>query len=358
MAWQFDSWFCSNRRDNFRYVEVDRLTMADIKEISEIEETGGNVEFQDLTALKVKARLPYVGNFDIGNNYLRIYSQSHLGDESTEILHGTFIASRPQTDYSGAVARGELDCYSLLQLAEETKIGESVTYGEGTSPVSQAKTLLEEAGLTVLSDESDMTLSTPRTYDTGESYLEVANDLLSIAGFSSVGINAMGSAVLRLYTDPSKRAASVTLSDATPHVIYSPIVTHDFDIFDVPNKVVAVYSNPDELAGMSAVAINNDPQSVYSYVSRGRWIEHTEEVNEVENEEALQALADRILVNKSSSVESVELEHSYLPYAMGDNVQLEYTTHALDFLGTAVNKTISLTRGMPCKARLRRFVRM
>lgn len=358
MAWQFDSWFLSNREDNFRYVEVDRKTMRDIADIDEAEETGGTIDFQDLTSLKVKASLPFVGNFDIGNNYLRIYSQSYSGDESIEILHGTFIVSRPKSDYSGAVVRGTLDCYSLLQLAEEQKLVAPVTYAAGINPVAQAKSLLTAAGLVVISDASTMTLTTPRNYDTGESYLKVANDLLSVAGFSSAGIDAAGNAILSLYRDPSLRAASLVLSDAHPNVIFSPVVSHDFDVFDVPNKVTAVYSNPDDLTGMTATATNIDPQSIYSYVNRGRWIPHVEEVDEVASQTALQAVADRTLVTKSSAVESVEFEHSYVPYAMGDNIQLEYTKHGLDFLGTAVNKTVSLKRGMPCKARLRRFVRM
>lgn len=359
MAWQLSDWFTSSRLDTFEYIEVDKDTMQDIRVLDTIEETGGTIHYQDLTTIKVTADLPFVGDFDVGNNYIRIYSISELAGESIKILHGTFMPSRPETEYSSASATGTIDCYSLLQLAKEQTLDQPLCIEQGQLAVTKAESLLREVGLNVISDGSLHILSSARNYDAGISYIEVVNDLLSLAAFNSVDIDARGNAQLIAYTDPTNRTPLYTLRDDVNDVNFSPVMKHNFNTFDVPNKVIAVYAPADdESMPMQAIAINSDPQSRYSTVSRGRVVPHVEEVNEVDSQEALQEIADRVLIDKSSAVESVELEHSFIPYNMGDALKIFYTHHNINFTGVAVSKDLSLTRGMRCSTRIRRFVRM
>jgi hypothetical protein len=140
-------------------------------------------------------------------------------------------------------------------------------------------------------------------------------------------------------------------------VIFSDVVKYEFNIFEVPNKVIAIKSAADDEAPMTAVAVNSDPQSIYSTVSRGRVVPYIETVSDVENQAALQAVADRVLASKTSAVESVEISHPFLPYWNGDALRLCYTKHDLDLTGIAVSKELSLIPGMVCKTRIRRFVR-
>jgi hypothetical protein len=202
-----------------------------------------------------------------------------------------------------------------------------------------------------------MALSTARVYDAGQTYLEVCNDLAAVAGFSSLGIDAAGGVVLHRYTDPASRAVSFELRDDVSNIVMAPTMTWEFDTFSVPNCVVSVRSSSTAPA-MVAVATNDNPMSIYSTVSRRRTVTYVDNVNDIESQDALQARAERVLVEKSSAVESVEVSHPYLPYQTGETGQVLYSRHGIDFVGTVVDKTITLVPGMRCTTRLRRFVRM
>ncbi len=354
MAWQYDDWFRSSRLDSFRYAEVDRSTMLDIRDLDSIEETGGSIKYQDSTELKVSADLPFVGDISLGSNYIRVYSTSVCDNEEITILHGTFIPSRPSTDYSGAVATGTLDCYSLLKILEDTALEEPLTIEAESNPVGEATRLIARAGLPCIADESTTLLSTSHSYDAGTSYLKVCNDLVTIAGFTTLGIDASGAVRLVRAKEPSQLTPVYILRDDVDNVIFSPQVAHDLDIFEVPNKVIAIKSNAKDSTPLIAVAVNDDPLSIYSTVSRGRVVA---KVSDAENQAGLAAIASRVLIEKSSTVESIDLSHPYLPYNIGDALRLVYTKHELDFTGVAVSKTLELKRGMPCKTCLKRFTR-
>jgi hypothetical protein len=360
MALQSSDWLFSNRTDSFRFVEVEfdeGGKLHNKSEITAIEETGGQIKYQDMTSLKVSASLPFAGDFDLGKNYIRIYSASMLGDKEITLLHGTFLPSRPSLDYSGAAVAGSIECYSLLKVLEDTALEEPLALSEFTDPVGQATLLIAETKLSFIADASTMLLSAPRTYDAGTSYLEVCNDLMEVAGFIPLAIDASGTVRLIRYADPANLTPVWTLRDDTEKVVFGPEVSYDFDTFDVPNKVIAVRSNSKEEESLIATAINEDPLSRFSTVSKGRIITYVETVNEAENLEALQDVAERVLSEKSSAVESVEISHPYLPYNTGDALRLVYTKHGLDFTGVVVSKEIELRRGMPTKTKLRRYVR-
>ncbi len=361
MAWQSDMWLLPNRITNFRYIRARKTEqgIVNVEEIAAIEETGGTIEYQDSTSLKVSASLPFVGNFDVGNDYIRIYSSSSIGATREEVLHGTFLWSNPKTDYSGAVARGTIECYSLLLLVEQAKLRAPLSLPPGTAAVAKARELVESCGLTVISDTSTMVLSMPHNYRAGESVLKVVNELLTSAGFSLLNINPAGEVLMTRYTDPANREPVLILRDDKQGVFFGPEVKHTFDTFEVPNEVTVICSAPDDVAGMSATAINNDPASQFSVPSRGgQIIVHVEEVSECESQAALQAMANRILSEKTGAVESIDVTHPYYPYVPGDAIRLMYTRHGLDIAGAVTSQTLRLNRAMTCDVHVRRFIRM
>jgi len=342
--------------DTFKYVEVDKNSFQNIREVDAIVECGGTIKFNALTSLKVSAELPFVGDFDLGNNYLRVYSTSWFGGQEINLCHATLIASRPATSYTGTSTTGALECYSLLKLLEDTAIEEPLTYTAGADPVGQATLLISKVGLPFIASSTTMKLSTPRSYEAGTSYLEICNDLLGAAGFCELDIDSLGNVRISKYTDPAYRLPVWTLRDDDKEVVFGAEVSHELDTFDVPNKVIAVMSNVDK-ASMIATATNTDPTSVFSTVQRGRTIAHVEKVSDVESQSALTDVAKRVLAEKSSAVESITIEHPFLPFNTGDALALVYTKHQLEFSGIAVSKELLLKRGMFTKTCIRRFVR-
>ena len=344
----------SSRETSFRYMRTTRDGTRDIEEMDCFMD-GGPIEYNDLTAIKYAGSLPYYKLPDIGNDYLRVYSIHKQGAETLEVLHGTFIASAPSSTLNRKTRRGELDIYSLLQIVQDAGISEPLVIEPDTVSVSYAAFLILGCGLPVHADDSAAKLTTEWAYDAGTSKLEIVNDLLKFAGFASAGIDERGVVQLQVYIDPADRSASVMLRDDEPGCIFSPVVKHELDYFSVPNVVIAVMSNEEEC--LVARAENTDPLSIYSIPSRGREIVLKEEVSDIESQEALDAFAERRLAEVSSAVESVEIEHPWLPYQTGEMIGLHYTEATFEFAGSAVKKHVTLSPALICRTRLRRFVR-
>jgi hypothetical protein len=351
-------WLSSDREDAFEYTRVNKA--GEDVEILDIIQDGGQIDYNDLSSLKVSGSLPLIGKLDIGNDYVRVYSISELDGETVRIAHGTFIPSVPSftlTDkrsFDGPLVTGTVKLYSLLQILEEYAVDKPYSVPAGTNAVGRAVTLVGSMGLRVVSDNSTSLLKGTMSFDAGISYLEIINDLLKYAGFDTAEIDGYGNVIFKTYQDPALLEPVVTFSD-DDRSIFNPEVPYEFDMAEVPNKVIAVVENQDTV--MTAVAINADPMSRYSTVRREKVVTYTENASQIETQAELNALAQRVLQEKTSAVESVEIEHSYIPYDMGQAALLDYQRAETSFVGVAASKTLALSRGMTCRTRFRRFVR-
>ena len=345
-------WLCSGRVDDFRYVYVDRVSQREVDE-ADVFENGGSIEYNDLTSIKQGGALPFIGLPDV-SKYLRVYSVSDLMGEVVEILHGTFIVSTPASTIKYASRVGLASMYSLLQIPAVSSPNGPIVIPAGTNPITYAKTVLTNLGLSVIADTSNMALSTDKIYDSRTKWLEIINDLCTMAGFASAGVDPSGNIRLYAYIDPTTKMPTVQLYDDA-RCPYFPEIQHEFDYFDVPNVFKAIMSN-DEVT-MTAIARNDDPRSIYSTVNRGYEISEEEEVSDIASQGALQDFANRRIIEKSSSVESIDVSHVYIPYDVGDIVDFKHRLSGFECVGQASKKKLTLISGMPSEAHIRRFVR-
>ena len=346
-------WPYSGKAYGYRYVRVDRGTFTELSELDSFLD-GGSIEENALTQIKATGGVPFMSVPDIGNDLLRVYAD--IASDGGQVSHplGTFVVSTPSASLVGGISKGKADLYSVLQIPLEQAMAQPLTLMPGTALVAKAAALLQGLGLNVVADQSGAVTSGVRNYPSGTSYLEAVNDMLEAAGFSSAAVDAYGSVLLTRYADPASLSPAVVLRDGHD-CTFAPEVRYEFDAFNVPNQVIARMSN-DEVT-MTAVATNSDPGNRYSTVSRGRIVTHVEEVSDIGSQPELQALAQRVLSDKTSAVESMEVRHLYVPFAIGSAVLLDYSEAGASFLGTSVKRTVRLSPGMPCTTRLRRFVR-
>ncbi len=192
--------------------------------------------------------------------------------------------------------------------------------------------------------------------DKDTSKLDAVNWLLDFAGFASAGCDGYGTVLMQPYQDPSLRLPVLALEDDGACIFRSGVV-REYDTFDVPNVVVVVCSNA-QAGSMTAKAVNDDPQSAFSTVARGREIVRKETVSDIASQEALQAKAEALLAAKTSMVEGFEITHAFVPLEMGDVCSLTYRkagVHRDDLV--AVRQSLKLKPGMECTTRFRRFPR-
>ena len=83
--------------------------------------------------------------------------------------------------------------------------------------------------------------------------------------------------------------------------------TWETDAFDAPNVFVVQCSNPDLEAPLTAVSVNDSPTSALSVFRRGRRIVQVSNVDNIADQESLQAYADRLRLQSMQSYDTITL---------------------------------------------------
>lgn len=350
------NWLKDGRLDRFRYVRVTWPEMAEVGQVPGI--LSSTITENSMTSLKVSGSLDYVGSVDVGDDLLRVYSDSELDGEKETVCHGTFFVTTPGSDWSGATRSGSADMYSVLWVLQQNKITETYTVPIGAEAVTLAANLARGFGnsLNVVATASAKTVNTDHTWDAGTTYLEIINWLLDFAGYNSADVDAYGNVLMTPYVEPANKAATVMFSD-TKDSASEPSFSHEFDTFEIPNKVVCICSNADN-EPMTAEAVNADPESPYSTVARKKHIVRVEQVSDIADQAALDAKARELLLSAMSVVESIEIRHSFQPFRVGDAVLMDYAKAGYVKKLVTISREKQMIPGIRCKTKARRFVNL
>lgn len=348
------NWTKEGRLDRFRYVRVKWPQMTEVGQIEGI--TSASITESSLSTLKASGTFDYVMPVDIGDDLVRIYSDSTLGEQTATICHGTFFATTPVSLMSARTKSGTADMYSVLWVLQQNKVEQTYTVEAGSNAVSLAANLARGNGnnLPVIATASNAKVNTSHTWDAGTTYLEIVNWLLEFAGYSSAAVDAYGNVLMAPYVEPSDKAASAVFSD-TQDSVSAPEFTHEFDTYEVPNKVTLICSNA-ENAPMVAHAVNNDPENPYSIVSRKKTLVRVETITDIASQEALEQKAKELLHSSMSVVEAIEISHSYQPFQVGDAIEVDYTKSGYTKKLASVSREMEMVPGIRCTTRARRFV--
>lgn len=348
----------ASRKDEHSYYRVDYPSFAELERMDCIGE-GGSIDESQFTALRVSASLPVRDYPEIGNDLIRVYLD--VEDEDGNTYHtplATIVPTMPTQEVSSGGVTGTLTGYSTLYFASVRKTREALTIPAGTVAISYASSLLTSCNIPVLADLSTAALNTAKTYDPLTSYLDIVNDLASFAGFAAVTVDGMGNALLRKYVDPSKRSAAYSMESAASSpadgVVFGPIVEHELDTFAAPNAFTCV-SSPADGSPLTSTAVLAADHPL-SYANRGYWVDDGETVSDIADQAALDTLAVRRLADAVAAVESIYIEHLWVPFSIGDTVSVNYPEASSSWSFTAVTRSLALAPGTKCSTRLRRFV--
>lgn len=191
----------------------------------------------------------------------------------------------------------------------------------GTAYLDAVATLLTAAGIAVIvRTPNAATLSEAREdWPTGTSYLTIINDLLSEINYKQLWFDSTGAAVLEPVTVPSAANIMHTLSDADVRSLVLPELESVTDIYSAPNVFLCVCSNADKANPMTARSENSNPQSPLSIPRRGRRITKVVKVNNIADQNALQAYADQLRNESMYAGETISLRTALLPgYGVAD----------------------------------------
>ena len=330
------------------------------KEVSTyLQFTGGTVSRGAYTTLKTSAQLTFTGQAPDPVDLVRIYYTftDDMGSESTDCL-GTFLVGYDATSYvpdgPGLVSTGSVTGYSTLKVLSDRLCGLPLTLPAGTDPIAYAVTMIQAVGLPCnYPTGTSYSLGSPHTFEPADTWLTVVNWCLTNCStqFQAAYPDAFGVIQVQPYQDPTTRSAVWTFTDGADSILL-PDVSED-NAWQGSANVVRLYYE-DEGCAMWASA-ENASGSRSSLDARGmRETTYYEQVDEVADLAALQALAVTRLRDRSAEVEHVTIGHAFAPIGAGDPVAVRYGGQS--WTGTVQNMDIQLSPGGMCTTQLRRYV--
>lgn len=226
---------------------------------------------------------------------------------------GLFLPSSPKRDISSTGATRSVEAYDQGVILRNDKVEDRFTVAAGTNVITAVKDILTGVGITQFAMESSAeTLPVARDWKPGTDKNIIVNDLLDSIGFTTLSFSSFGAAVAMPYRSPAARPLGYRYASDDRSVLV-PDMTHELDLFDIPNKWVLVVSEPDRPELVSTFT-NTNEDSPTSTVNRGRTIVDFREDVEATSQESLDAQAVRLAVEASQVYEAVEFRTGLMPH--------------------------------------------
>lgn len=266
-------------------------------------------------------------------------------DGLPEIPLGLYVTTGAPDEWDGTGRTIPLSLLDKSTVLDQDCVEETFTAGTSATVLEIVKQLVESAGETINPNMSDTrTLANPRVWDAGTPKLTIINDLLNVLQYQALWVDGSGNFQATPYTRPADRpiryamlndddgAALVRELSDGEQSIYLPEWSRERNLFGVPNKVVAVAQGTGDDEPLSGSATNEDPESPFSYQSRGRWIVHVldgVDVPDLANDTAVVAYlnekANQTLVAMSSVQAGVSVDCLPIPVELLEAVRFAST---------------------------------
>ena len=260
---------------------------------------------------------------------------------------GIYAAAQMDPRDTATDASLTVQAYDRCWRVQTTRTETPVYFTAGTSYITAIERLLTDAGIaTVLATPSTAVLPEEREWEIATSYLTIVNELLAEINYKQLYFTAEGAAVLAPASVPRASAIRHKLTTRRPRpwentderfCTIEPGLGRSTDMFQTPNVFIAVCANPLKGSVLVATAVNDNPQSPLSTVRRGRRICQKYMVDNIADQDELQAYADKLRDDSLMRGETLTITTTLLPgIGVGDVVSLYYENPIYDIYGNNV----------------------
>lgn len=316
---------------------VDPITWKDIRPINII---SGSISKSE-SDLRESADIT-VSDYDSDKEeWIRVYLDARQLTDSYFGAIFTGLISSPNKDIEGRIQTNTLRCYSVLKPANDVLLPKGYYIPYGSNPGVILKSLLSiMKGTPIIIEGSPKNLSQTIIAESGETCLSMADKILYSMGWRMY-IRGDGSIVI----SPSPIDPLTGEFNSPPSAYFDPDnidsletkISIENNWFDCPNVFRAVEGN------FSAVATDNDPDSILSIQNRGReiWVEETS-CTPYAGESLAQYAKRRLREEQQVSI-SASYSRRYDPNAnVSDIISLRYPGQGLDGIFYISSQTINL----------------
>ena len=245
---------------------------------------------------------------------------------------GIYAPATVTPSESSGVKSLKIEAYDRCWRVKDTYAASSVYFASGTKYLDAIETLLAAAGISLIL-KTDTAAAFPEAREdwaVGTSYLKIINEMLSEISYNPLYFNADGVAVLEPASVPTAENIEHILSDdPDPGEVQIdrmlPSISRETDVYQAANVFVCICSNADKSGPLTATSENTNPQSPLSTVRRGRRIVKVSRVNNVADQAALQAYADKLRDESMVGGETIRVSTALLPgWGVADVVGIRY----------------------------------
>ena len=240
---------------------------------------------------------------------------------------GIYLPASVRSEENATTRSLAIEAYDRCWRVQDGKTENIMHLDAGSNYLTVIQQLLTSCGIALISKvPTEAVLAEAREdWDVGTSYLDIVNQLLSEINYNPLWFDWDGVAVLELASVPTAANIEHTLDDTQIQSLLSPSISRETDIYSAPNVFVCVCSNADKDAVMIARSENTNPQSPLSIDRRGRRIVSVVKVDNIADQDELQAFADRLRNESMITGETIVVKTGLFPgYGVNDVTAIRY----------------------------------
>ena len=336
----------SSMEQTFEYYVVDPGTWKDVRLLNNVKSCTINRDSDADTLGSASIDTEEM----LGECYIRAYLITIQNGVREKHPLGTFLVQTPSSSFDGKAESTTMDAYTpLLELKEKSPdIGYSVLKNTNIMDTAYRVTR-ENVRAPVVKPSCDTTLFSDFVADPSDTWLTFTSDLMLNAKYV-YELDELG----RILFAPKQEIKSMqpvwTFDDSNSSILY-PDITREHDLYGIPNVVEVVYS--DDKNNYYAKAVNDDPASATSTVSRGRTILHRVTNPSLAGEPSqgqIEEYATKLLKELSTIEYTISYSHGYCPVRIGDCVRISVNfdgTGPTNIKAKVVSQSISCEPGCP-----------
>lgn len=328
-------WTKSMQR-TYEYYIVDPGSWTDKSKINTI--TKSKIERDDSADTLGSASLEATES--IGECYVRIYLITIQNGIREKFSLGTFLVQTPSVDYDGRVKKIVMDAYTpLLELKENPPpLGYSIMKEANIMDTAYNLCWTHMRGPVVKTSRDDK-LYCDFVANTDDTWLTYIRDLIANAKYD-LGLDEYSRVIFLPYQELDSLQPVWSYNDDNSSILYSDISLEQ-DLYGVPTTVEVIYSGTNNSVNYHAKAVNDDPNSPTSIISRGREIVYRDtdpDISGIPTTAMLQEYAERLLKKLSSIECTITYTHGYNGVRVGDCVRMNYSRAEITDIKAKVTK--------------------
>lgn len=334
----------ASMQQSFEYYIVDPGTWKESKRLDNVVSCSIT---RDLSVETLGSATIDVTN-SVGECYIRAYLVTIQNGLRERHPLGTFLVQTPSSSFDGKIRNVSMDAYTpLLELKENPPpLGYSIFKNENIMEKAY-QIAREHTRAPVVQASSANTSYNDFVANSGDTWLSFLTDLIANAKYN-FELDEFG----RILFSPKQDTASLqpvwTYDDNNSSILY-PSISMDHDLYGIPNVVEVIYSNGRDF--YYARAVNDDPNSPTSTISRGREIVHRDTNPSVIGDPTnaqIQEYAKTLLRSLSTVEYTVSYTHGYCPVRLGDCVRINYARAGIvDVKARVISQSIKCEPGCP-----------